>query len=333
MDSKISEDRPFQVLSLSGGGFLGLYSALLLEKLEGRFGGPLAGHFDLICGTSVGGVIALGIAAEKPVAEIRGAIERHGRLIFPRPAGVLRSLRRAMYSTTPLRRAVEEIVGDDLIVGDLKHRVLIPTVNLTKGGPTVFKTPHHKNLSEDWRHRVVDVALATSAAPTLFPTSKIGDRDFADGGLYANSPDLLGVHEAEHFLGVDRSRIRVLSIGTTTKKFSFESGEHNKGIWPWMTDLRIFNVMLSSQQQTADYMMQHSFGDRYVRLDIEPSTEQTKNLRLDIANEKSIDTQKGLAETTFQEVIPNKELRSFFDYDTDQPIFYHGPHAAQDVSE
>ena len=53
----------FQILSLSGGGFLGLYTAAMLAELEERSGKPLNQCFDLIAGTSIGGIIALGLAA------------------------------------------------------------------------------------------------------------------------------------------------------------------------------------------------------------------------------------------------------------------------------
>ncbi|MGB0681470.1 MAG: CBASS cGAMP-activated phospholipase [Magnetovibrionaceae bacterium] len=326
--SESKNERPFQILSLSGGGFLGLFSALLLEKLEDRFGSPLANHFDLICGTSVGGIIALGLAAEESASDIRKALEMHGPRIFPTPFKRSLSLFRPMYKPEPLRDAIIEIVGQTMVLGDLQSRVLVPTVNLTKGGPSIFKTPHHPDLSENWRRTVVEVAMATSAAPTMFPTAVVGHSTYTDGGLFANSPDLLGALEAEKFLGVERGNISVLSIGTTTNRFSFESGDNRKGILPWLAGLRVFNVMISSQQQAVHHMMEHSYGDRYVRLDYEPSPEQSKGLRLDIANRKSIDTQKGLAETVFQNAIPDRRLMSFFETQAPKPTFFHGPQAS-----
>ena len=73
---------PFQILCLSGGGFLGLYSISLLAAIEEQFGAPLAAHFDLIAGTSVGGIIALGLAAEVPAQKIKLAFEANGGMIF-----------------------------------------------------------------------------------------------------------------------------------------------------------------------------------------------------------------------------------------------------------
>jgi patatin-like phospholipase/acyl hydrolase len=77
----------FNILSLSGGGFLGLYTVSVLAGLEEVVGGPIARHFDLLAGTSVGGIIALGLAAEIPAHTIKEAFEQNGTAIFSgRPA-------------------------------------------------------------------------------------------------------------------------------------------------------------------------------------------------------------------------------------------------------
>lgn len=110
----------FQILSLSGGGFLGLYTASVLADLEERIGAPLASRFDLIAGTSVGGIIALGIANEIPAATIKKLFEDRGSSIFsdrvpPRTTlekarDVLRSAFRPKYQAAALRDTILEIL-------------------------------------------------------------------------------------------------------------------------------------------------------------------------------------------------------------------------------
>jgi uncharacterized protein len=210
----------FNVLSLSGGGFLELYTIAVLSALENTSGGPIARRFDLLAGTSVGGIIALGLAAEVPAKTIQTAFESNGIAIFsdrPAPTNISQTIRdigrsifRPKYSDEALRKTIVEIVGPNTLIGDLKHRVLIPAVNLTKGSPQIFKTPHHPTFRMDSHLKVVDVALATAAAPTYFPVAEIGDSLYADGGLYANSPDHLAVHEAERFLGQAKDNIYLL---------------------------------------------------------------------------------------------------------------------------
>src|SRR5688500_5321895 len=72
----------FQVLALSGGGFRGLYTAKVLADLETEIGGPIARHFDLIAGTSVGGILALAVAMEIPARRIVELFVEHGEEIF-----------------------------------------------------------------------------------------------------------------------------------------------------------------------------------------------------------------------------------------------------------
>ena len=86
----------FQILSLSGGGFLGLYTISVLAELERQVRRPIASCFDLLAGTSVGGIIALGLAAEKPATDIKHAFESYGTRIFsdkPAPTNRLERLR------------------------------------------------------------------------------------------------------------------------------------------------------------------------------------------------------------------------------------------------
>jgi uncharacterized protein len=188
--------KPFHILSLSGGGYFGLYTISVLAGIEEASGKPLARSFELLAGTSVGGIIALGLAAEVPAAEIKTAFERNGTAIFserPVPTswwGAARDLARYVakpkYQSDALRQTIAGLIGAETCIGDLKHPVIVPAVNLTKGRPQVFKTPHHPDFRTDLYLRVVDIALATSAAPTYFPVAEISDALYADGGLYAN---------------------------------------------------------------------------------------------------------------------------------------------------
>jgi patatin-like phospholipase/acyl hydrolase len=173
--SQVQEDKPpdFQLLSLSGGGFRGLYTAQILALLERQTGQPIGRNFDLIAGTSVGGILALAVALEIPMARIVNLFEKKGSEIFrKRPwwRASFGGLIRSTYTADSLKALLSQpdIFGD-LLIADLKHRVLIPSINYTRGAQVVFKTSHHPNFSIDLHHKLVDVALATSAAPTFFP--------------------------------------------------------------------------------------------------------------------------------------------------------------------
>lgn len=322
----------FNILALSGGGYLGLYTIAVLSQLEEDLGRPIASSFDLIAGTSIGGIIALGLAHEIKAKDIESAFLRNGQRIFshrPVQSGklgqlkdILRYVLKPKYDPSYLRATIAELVGAETTIGDLKHRVLVPAVNLTKGAPQVFKTPHHENFTRDQKLRVVDVALATSAAPTYFPLAEIEQSLYADGGLYANSPDAIAVHEAEHFLNIEHSDIHVMSVGTTTSNFSFADATGRElGIYGWAKDQRLVSVILASQQKISDYMLRHRLGERYLRLDTEQSPDQTQHLALDVATDSAQRTIRGLAKAKVQEKINTPELRAFFEHRAPRPEF------------
>ena len=309
----------FQLLSLSGGGFLGLYTAAFLAELEERSGKRLSQCFDLFSGTSIGGIIALGLAAGRSASDIRDAFVEHGPRIFPDapPTSRIGWFRRfaknvpaPLYKADALRQTIEQIVGAETRMSDLVRPVTIPSVNLTKGGPKVFKTGHHERFVLDWRLKVVDVALATSAAPTYFPAHRIADELFADGGMFANSPDMIAVHEAEMFLGVQRDDIHVLSVGTTTTDFAMSASlDPNMGVMGWMKNQRLTDVMIGSQQALADDMMRHVLGNRYLRIDRRQADEQRHELALDAATPGAITNLLSMARSSFAEISPDPRLR------------------------
>ncbi len=208
----------------------------------------------------------------------------------------------ARYDPGPLKELISNFVGKETYIGDLKQKVIIPSVNVTKGSPQVFKTPHHPRLVRDWKLPLVDVALATSAAPSYFPLHSIGSERFADGGMYANSPDELAVHEAQHFLDRDLADVHVLSIGTTTSKFSFAGSLPSDLGWlDWLLDQRLTSAMIAAQQMNTDYMVKHKLGERYLRVDASPSASQLPAMTLDNASESVAADLMGLAEASLRE--------------------------------
>jgi len=316
---------PFQILTLSGGGYLGLYTATVLAAIERRTGRPIIESFDLIAGTSIGGIIALGLSAGKTASDIAAAFEAAGPKIFgtDRPATstketifrLLQHPKSARYRPGPLREVVETIIGKETKMADLLRPTVITTVNLSKGGPKIFKTGHHPSLMLDWRLPAAEVAMATSAAPTYFPIHKIGEEMYADGGMFANSPDLIAVHEAERFLKVDRDRISVLSIGTTTTTFAFSSsGGVDLGPIGWMVGKRLTSTMIGSQQAITNDMMKHIFGERYLRIDRSQGPEHQKQLALDCASPAATADLKAMAASSFAEATASKALLAMLDH-------------------
>ncbi|MFA6063620.1 MAG: CBASS cGAMP-activated phospholipase [Gallionella sp.] len=309
--------QPFQALALTGGGFRGLFAAQALQCMEEHIGHPVGRHFDISCGTSIGGIVALAVAFEIPMKKVVEVFTAHGEEIFPshkHPEGkwqigcdLFKHRNKPRYSSTPLRDAIALLIPEDALLGDAIHPVAIPAVNVTEGRPQVFKTRHKSEWHRDWKLKAIDVALATSAAPTFFELAEVSGSLYSDGGLFANAPDLIACHEAEHYFNVPIDAIRILSIGTTTKSYSisFNAGREF-GVADWMQDARLFSVMISAQQQFVDQLMSHRLGDQYFRLDKEPSQEQASDLGLDVATPVAIQTLKALAAKATTDLIGNR---------------------------
>jgi patatin-like phospholipase/acyl hydrolase len=314
---KWSVEQPFQALALTGGGFRGLFAAQALQCMEEHIDHPVGRHFDLTCGTSIGGIVALAVAFEVPMKKVVEIFTNLGPTIFPlhtAPEGkwqigadLFKHRNKPRYLSASLREAISSLIPEDTILGDALHPVAIPAVNVTEGRPQVFKTRHKPEWHRDWKLKVIDVALATSAAPTFFELAEVSGSLYSDGGLFANAPDLIAFHEAEHYFDVPVDAVRILSIGTTTKSYSisFNAGREF-GVADWMQEARLFSVMISAQQQFVDQLMAHRLEDRYLRLDKEPSQEQASDLGLDIATPVAIQTLKALATKATTDLIGNR---------------------------
>lgn len=327
---KITDLPVYHVLALSGGGYRGLYTATILRQLEEILGHPLARHFDLICGTSAGGLLALGVAAEIPAVELQAMFEKEGTRIFGTRdwrRKLTGFLFKAKHSNAGLRDVLNEKFGAKLI-GDLRHRVLIPAVNYSTGKGQFFKTPHHPSFELDHRLTLVDVGMATSAAPVYFPIVRIGDSRgaFVDGGLVGNAPGFFGLHEIKTFLAVDSpAKIRVLSVGTMTNGATMKGNTKlDRGLFQWKESL--FDLVISAQESSVDYMLRQVLRDDYVSLDEKPTPDQSNDVKkLDQVTEAATNTLKDRAAHTFQRALGDPCFQPFRNHRAKPATFYHGP--------
>lgn len=242
------DSQTFRVLSIDGGGIKGLYSARILEHFEERFNCHIADHFDLICGTSTGGLIALGLSLDIPVSLVSNLYYRRGKRIFPQRNSLLSSLKqlllRSKYDNQELRAALQEIFGNRTLANS-RCLLCIPAFSLTDGRPFIFKYDHAEgNLCRDCRTKYVDIALATSAAPAYLPIVTIDNYDrkqFIDGGVYANNPTLVGVVEAlRYFVGIGKrfQKLMVMSIGSLEPNPGRRLvAKHDRSVIDWNKDL------------------------------------------------------------------------------------------------
>ena len=312
-------EKPFHVLALAGGGYLGLYTACVLAEIEERVGEPLGRRFDLIAGTSVGGILAIALAFEMPMQQIKALFLEHGTKIFSArglpttTVGKLRDLSRSVlgpkYSGDALRKALVTELGRKTL-GDALHPVVIPATNVTLSQTKVFKTPHVAASRGDEKLHAASVAMATSAAPAYFPAVRIGKMLYADGGLFAVAPDQVALHEAEHFMKVPASRIRMLSVGTGTAHYRPSSKvSESDGAVDWLSEGRLILTLISVQQQHVQAMLEDRLKDRYLHLD--GRWPVGADLGIDIATPEAVQVLSELASETLDGLNFNKLQREF----------------------
>ncbi len=213
-----------RVLSIDGGGIKGVFPAAFLAEIEQGLPEPLWRYFDLIVGTSTGGILALGLGLGLRARDLLGFYEEHGPRIFGgnRAVSWARHLARLKYPREHLEVALRSVLRERRI-GDAKTRLVIPSLHLDTGQVYIFKTAHHASLSTDYRRLATDAAMATAAAPSYFPVFSLGGNvPLIDGGVWANNPLGVAAVEAVGLLGWKRTDVRILSVGCSKK--TFDSG-------------------------------------------------------------------------------------------------------------
>jgi predicted acylesterase/phospholipase RssA len=294
----------FRVLSLDGGGIRGAFIAACLARIEAETQRRISDYFDLIVGTSTGGIVALALALGEPASRVLELYRNSGRAIFTRrqpppipllerlylsiakryrvPALDLDALYRAKYSDEPLRAALSAVFGVRTLGDITRCRVVIPSIDLVRGQTITFKTAHQPGFMRDLHLLAVDAALATSAAPTYFPQASLaGRRAYTDGGLWANNPALVGYAEAAKISqvcnrpGIDPAfgldDIWMLSIGTGKPQYYAKPGATDDGLIWWGE--RIFDVAGGAQSQGVHFQAQYLMGaQRYTRIDFDMPT-------------------------------------------------------------
>ncbi len=285
----------FQILSLIGGGIRGAFVTSYLKELEEKLGRPIAESFDLIAGTSTGGIIASGLASGLSAAKMHDFYVRYGARIFtPRPkykakgiyrflfpigswffkkgtGGDLAAAFRARFCPDALEVSFAEGFGDKTL-GDVNFtRLIMPAVNLTKGQPHVFRSRHLPKGVNDQDIKIAEAIIASTAAPTYFPHRQIGENSYVDGGMWASDPSMLAVAEAIRIKELEEtghpeahfrtSEMHLLSVGTGRAQFALDPPGQSAGLLYWAP--RVADLMGTSQAQGIHLPLKFFLGDRY----------------------------------------------------------------------
>lgn len=264
----------FQVLSLDGGGLKGVFTAAFLGEWERTTGRRVWESFDLVAGTSTGGIIALALGLGHAAEHILDFYLDHGPSIFPaEPLELLGDVRQAMgsrYGPGKLEEKLDEYFGETKL-GDSHTRLLIPAYNADAGDIYIFKTAHHPRLRVDYLERMAAVARATGAAPTYFPPFVLepGLR-LIDGGVWANNPVLLAVTEAMGVLKQPVQNVAALRVGTTWEVNSSHNYPKDPG-GIGIGQIGLFtDIMMRGQMLSASGGVKHLLGSKRF-VDVNPA--------------------------------------------------------------
>ncbi len=282
--------KPYRVLCLDGGGMRGIYTGAFLARLVDHFAGirgepalDLGLGFDLISGVSTGAIVGCALAIGRPMPEIVELYREHGPNIFPqritgKASVALRATRGSSVvrqGDKALREALTSVLGETTMLDVFCGRSIslsIPAVLMSEHRAWVFKKTPRSGVRDD-QYPLVDVCLATSAAPIYRSLAAIDDPNapgapkqvFADGGLWANNPILVGLVDALSIAETDQS-IELFSLGTCPRP----EGEHlnadtaHRSILDWKLGADVGPLSISAQEFAFDHMarmLANAFSD------------------------------------------------------------------------
>lgn len=284
----------FKILSLDGGGSRGTFTASFLTEIQKLIDEPLYRYFDLIVGTSTGGIIGLAIALSIPIGEVLTLYETKAKIVFGRGKR-LPLLSPKHNFKNGLESELRKVFGIRKL-GDTQTRLLIPTIDLTTGQVKVFKTPHHQDFYRDHEEFAWQVAMAT-ASPPIYASSFLNDKGYnlIDGGIWANNPALIGVIEAICKLDISPSNIKLLSIGTGIAHNSFPNLRPLKwGAIQWLLLSKgaLFKLFMNSQNQFVQNVLRYYELGYYERIDFELDRDYTLDDYQHIGKFKTMGIQK-----------------------------------------
>ncbi|OVA10385.1 Patatin/Phospholipase A2-related [Macleaya cordata] len=291
------------VLSIDGGGVKGLIPATILDFLEAQLqeidGDPearLADYFDVVAGTSTGGLITTMISTpntnNRPLYAAKDIIPfylQHSPKIFPQKnsGGLWGSVTNFMGTVTGpkydgkyLHSLLQGFLGE-IKVHQTLTMVVIPTFDIKLLQPIIFSTHEAKrDISKD--ALLSDLCISTSAAPTFFPAHYFETRDsedkvlrsfdLIDGGVAANNPTLVAMNqvtkeifakneEFEHIKSMDCTKYLVISLGTGTAKreHKYSAAMASKwGMLQWLYNGANMPLMDAFTQASGDMVDIHA---------------------------------------------------------------------------
>ncbi|WP_264731185.1 patatin-like phospholipase family protein [Wolbachia endosymbiont (group A) of Sphaerophoria taeniata] len=255
------------ILSVDGGGIRGIIPAIILAEIEKRTRKRVAEIFDLMAGTSTGGIVIAGLCKkDKPQYSANDLVEfyrEYGPYIFKSSflrRSIFSWLNCAQYPHKNIEFVLDKYFGDDILKNTLSN-VLITSYDIHNNCPFFFKSWKEGNI------KLKDALRAATAAPTYFIPKHLKidqiDRVLVDGGVFANNPASCAYASGKKLFPNDD--IVLLSIGTGRTDRSIEYANSKRfGKIGWIKPL--IHVMFSSSLDAVNYQLNQVIADKYIRI-------------------------------------------------------------------
>jgi len=292
--------RTFRILCIDGGGLRGVVPLTVLKKVEELTGKRIHESFDLIAGTSTGGLISCAVSVKNPdkpnqplytLNDVMDVYLKRGGEIFPQRNKFQNLIHKGKDLFEPRFKAdgLDKVLKDlvkDMRMNDCLTNIMVCAYDLNNNIPLFFKS-RDARVNPEQNAKLLDICRATSAGPTYLPSFKMNypnndedpQRNCIDGGVFVNNPSMASLAEfSKNFKKylpeavnenyIDYNKVFVLSIGTGsyTAKVSESDTEH-KGALYWAT--RISDIMMRGVNRTTDYeMIQMMVEGNYLRLSL-----------------------------------------------------------------
>lgn len=347
----------------------GLYTATVINTLGEHFANrrgvkelDVGKGFDLIVGTSTGGILAASLAYGHSVKKVIELYHSSGPRIFTNPMPetreriklgkwLLLKCSKPANANGILRQELITLFQNETLEGLYNRRnigLCIPSVKAENQTTKVFKTPHLPRFTFDKKHLIVDVCMATSAAPIFLPLVDVADPTnaiqhfvYADGGLWQNNPVLIGMLEAlEITKGTDQP-IEVISIGTCSPPEGelISPEEVNMGLMQWRFGAKIMGLSMNAQAAGSAFMAKllqdrlRELGCNITVLRLESSLLSEEHMRLMRMDSATVNSLRALSQVGSQDgqaairrcdgggTQSNEEYKILFECFNQMPIF------------
>jgi patatin-like phospholipase/acyl hydrolase len=299
----VSENTKFRILSIDGGGLRGIIPLQVIKQIEQITGEPIHKSFDLIAGTSTGGLLACALTLQDyksletdtrkyTLEQIESIYKERGKEIFPKTTGYfkrkaegLRKLFNPQFDVTNLEKVLLDYFGDNRITSCLRP-IFISSYNIHRNLP-IFFTTREASIFPDKNSKLIEICRATSAAPTYFASHnfKYNSENIicVDGGVIMNNPsigaliEVLGNSDYKHYKmdgkNLQLKDISILSLGTgRANKMLNSTDSKNWGRLNWIKpiiDISTGGPVKIAHQQIETIYKSSGLDKNYLRVDID----------------------------------------------------------------